>query len=659
MEYNESQQNVTPDPQESELRSQNVEETSIATEPVKNIMATLGLISSKPMSGEKSQEEILNELNASERAQRIRAVQALALQAEASSGLQKALQDNDEAVRATAVNILGTLKEKAPLELLLTSLQDPAWYIRASAAHALGEQIERAPLVPLIEAMHDEDESVRAEAVWALGRLKEYAPEALLDMLHDPSWLVREAAELIMKERIEQAINNTTAIEHEKLVELAISGQEGELPERSLLELPGRKLPDTGPLTLPHRSIVEVHKTELQSNEQEESQRWGAKEVDEYRRISILPAQRRVSRHTQRNEVKRQQRNLILEKILVAVLILGLGVGWYSLDQRFHQSAAASQGSLTCVFHPGSNGGNDVIAWSPDKSSNALFAVAGGGGRVEVYQADSCRHMAEYRQGNGNIVLGMKWIVEGLRIAILTVNRHIVIIQENGNVQTEPLLDIAAGANVHAMNPLVAWSDDGQHIAVNWGDNTVQVWSIAEKMTLLATYRGSHGPISALALSPYGTDLAVATFDAVILNAPIDIWSVTDRNFVVPQNIYGSAKVVAMTWSGDGEKLLYYDQSNLVSEWSRQIGRISLSTTEYAPMQQAENSSLALSWAPDNTRFVMSTSDAMQLWNADTDSLLVAIPNTFVQINQLAWSMDGRHIAAAATDGTMQLWSIK
>ncbi|HEY4388310.1 MAG TPA: hypothetical protein VGN34_27990, partial [Ktedonobacteraceae bacterium] len=73
---------------------------------------------------------------------------------------------------------------------------------------------------------------------------------------------------------------------------------------------------------------------------------------------------------------------------------------------------------------------------------------------------------------------------------------------------------------------------------------------------------------------------------------------------------------------------------------------------------QSNNFTLALAWAPDNTRFIMSTDSDLQIWNATTNQSVMSIPNGFTQINQLSWSLDSQHIAAASTDGTVQLWRV-
>ncbi|HTK08771.1 MAG TPA: HEAT repeat domain-containing protein [Ktedonobacteraceae bacterium] len=659
MDYKENQGNVIPTPHEHEQGSQDIEKMPVAAEPVKNILAALGLVIPLPVSAEQSQEELAEALQAPERARRVAAVRALRqLRATQSLPLlQVALHHEDEAVRAAAVGVIGTCKEEAPVDFLLERLHDPAWYVRACAAHELGCQIERAPVVPLVEAMHDEDESVRAEAVWALGRLKEYAPEALLDALHDPSRLVREAVRQIMAQRIEQTINDTTLGEHTELEALLAAERAETEPPQEAYKLPGKvftlpdslpreqankRLPETGPLAY----LAEVAKSEQQSQ-------WGQRSA----RKREQKGRQRTHRGERVKVPERKRRGYLLEKVLLAIFILGFGLLWYSLDQRFHQSSIAAQGSLSCVFHPGKNEDGNVMAWSPGKSTDVsgLFAVAGAGGSVVVYDADSCHYITTYKEGNARTILAMKWIVDGLRIAFLNKDGNIQIVQERENVASEQLLTIPAAMQANVV-PLVAWSDDGQHLAVNWGNNLLAIWSIQEKLAL-AQYTAPYGQISALAWSPDSTEIAAATFDNGGNDGLIQIWNVMTRK-IVAQDIYPSAKVATMAWSGDGENLLFYNQNNVIYKWNRMTQEASSTNTNYASLPQSNNFTLTLAWAPDNTRFIMSTDSDLQIWNATTNQSVMSIPNGFTRIDQLSWSVDSQHIAAASTDGTVQLWHV-
>lgn len=116
----------------------------------------------------------------------------------AISALVAALEDSEWLVRAEAVLALGELHELAPLEPLLTALQDKDAAVRAAAAQALGTCTTTRVLSALKTALRDEDWSVREAAALALARLELEEPPTIVPLPSTPADadpLIREAAE--------------------------------------------------------------------------------------------------------------------------------------------------------------------------------------------------------------------------------------------------------------------------------------------------------------------------------------------------------------------------------------------------------------------------------------------------------------------------------
>jgi HEAT repeat protein len=95
-----------------------------------------------------------------------------------------ALEDDDEAVRASVITALGELGGTRALPFLIASLTcDASEDVRYAAADALGE-IGDAAVQPLLEAMDDEDEDARGWIACALETLGTSAIERSVENTH-------------------------------------------------------------------------------------------------------------------------------------------------------------------------------------------------------------------------------------------------------------------------------------------------------------------------------------------------------------------------------------------------------------------------------------------------------------------------------------------
>lgn len=93
-----------------------------------------------------------------------------------------------------ALEALGKLGERAPLEPLLAALHDPNSWVRSGAVEALAKAGPRVPVEALFPLLGDPDQYVRAKVAKALQVLADpKSIDALLPSLADPIYEVREA----------------------------------------------------------------------------------------------------------------------------------------------------------------------------------------------------------------------------------------------------------------------------------------------------------------------------------------------------------------------------------------------------------------------------------------------------------------------------------
>jgi hypothetical protein len=142
---------------------------------------------------------------------------------------------NDEFVQETAVIVLGTFGESAPIGALRLALQSQYWRVRAAAIQSLMKVGSQAILDPLQLALQDPDSSVRCEAIHALGMLrgKMAIDPLVLIAQEDKDGLVRETALFALEmsgehelvSRLRKSLDELLAMDEEDLgsIEVGVS----------------------------------------------------------------------------------------------------------------------------------------------------------------------------------------------------------------------------------------------------------------------------------------------------------------------------------------------------------------------------------------------------------------------------------------------------
>lgn len=111
------------------------------------------------------------------------------------------LQDTHPAVRSASVRALGRIGNTKATDSLILTLQDSQWVVRKSAAKALGKIGDPRATAPLIATLQDDD-AVQRESMRALGHIGQPAIRPLsaivADGNKDPS--LRQTAALVLRE---------------------------------------------------------------------------------------------------------------------------------------------------------------------------------------------------------------------------------------------------------------------------------------------------------------------------------------------------------------------------------------------------------------------------------------------------------------------------
>jgi len=114
--------------------------------------------------------------------------------------LQNFTGEHAKHMRIAAVETLGSMGKRAPIEPLVIALGDPFWDVRAAAVQALGTFEERIPGAILISMLRwEKDESVRETIIHTLGQ-RIPINELIHVLRFDENWMPRRAAARVLGE---------------------------------------------------------------------------------------------------------------------------------------------------------------------------------------------------------------------------------------------------------------------------------------------------------------------------------------------------------------------------------------------------------------------------------------------------------------------------
>jgi WD40 repeat protein len=209
----------------------------------------------------------------------------------------------------------------------------------------------------------------------------------------------------------------------------------------------------------------------------------------------------------------------------------------------------------------------------------------------------------------------------------------------------------------------IAWSPDGSRLAtIGFPDsNLAKVWDAETGKKLLAL--SLHNQIWMVTWSPDGRRLATASVD----NA-VEVWDAERGKELLTVGSHGNwgsgDSVRSVAWSPDGKRLATGTGSvprdagqdvrnsfDVAKVWDAERGKELLSLSDH------DNSISDVAWSPDGKKLAARSGDrTIKVWDAETGKELLTLSGHTNSVSSVTWSPDGKRLATGSDDRNAKLW---
>ncbi len=209
----------------------------------------------------------------------------------------------------------------------------------------------------------------------------------------------------------------------------------------------------------------------------------------------------------------------------------------------------------------------------------------------------------------------------------------------------------------------VSWSPDGKTIATG-SKSGLLLWDTLTGGRL-RQFTGQTGSVETAVWSPKGNTLAAGSSDG-----GVTLWDGVSGARVRTLKGHGDS-VTRLAWSGDGGRLASAALDDKVILWNSVNGGIIRILRPIAEDDVEDLRIADLAWSPDGK--ILATvsnyseyysglpspkSARIQLWDAESGSLIRTISDANISMHRIAWSPDGSMIATGNQYNSVTLWDV-
>lgn len=201
----------------------------------------------------------------------------------------------------------------------------------------------------------------------------------------------------------------------------------------------------------------------------------------------------------------------------------------------------------------------------------------------------------------------------------------------------------------------VAWSWSSEYITSGSADKTALVWRASDG-ALVYKFIGYQYPVTSVTWSSDSMCIASSGAD----DGSVQVWDATD-NKDIRSYTEQAGKALSLSWSVMKSLIASGGEDKSVHIWDGDNGKPQLTLHGHT------GSVRAVAWSPFGaTNLASASSDTtVRTWGSSFKWEGIYSPKDIVYrghsagVNALAWSRDGKMIASASDDGTVQVWNAK
>ena len=201
----------------------------------------------------------------------------------------------------------------------------------------------------------------------------------------------------------------------------------------------------------------------------------------------------------------------------------------------------------------------------------------------------------------------------------------------------------------------LSFAPDGGSFAVAADDQTISIWTVPSLRQPQLLKRGAS--VTALAFSPRGTHLATASEDV-----GVSLWDTLGGYVEAKRGLRGNASAIrTLTMDRKGQRLVTLSEDRELRVWERGVrdGKGPPWRLKCRSGQQPEHLAAVTFTPPEETQLaVAGDGRRIRLFDATTCRPSTELESPSSDLSGLAYSNDGRFLAAGSEDGTAQIYDV-